>query len=63
MALPVTDALAAPVATIDDVKTYWDRRPCNVRHSKLTIGTKEYFDTRWRRVDISSSLTSPINSV
>ena len=30
--------------TIDDVRTYWDDRPCNVKHSKKEIGTKEYFD-------------------
>jgi SAM-dependent methyltransferase len=30
--------------TIDQVKTYWDRRPCNIRHSSAPIGTKEYFD-------------------
>jgi 2-polyprenyl-3-methyl-5-hydroxy-6-metoxy-1,4-benzoquinol methylase len=29
---------------IDHVKDYWDRRPCNVRHSQRPIGTKEYFD-------------------
>ena len=29
---------------IDQVRDYWDRRPCNVRHSQLPIGTKEYFD-------------------
>jgi SAM-dependent methyltransferase len=27
-----------------EVQAYWNRRPCNIRHSKLTIGTKEYFD-------------------
>ena len=32
------------IATIDDVKKYWDDRPCNVRHSNIEIGTKEYFD-------------------
>ena len=32
------------IATIDDVKKYWDDRPCNVRHSSKEIGTKEYFD-------------------
>ena len=32
------------IATIDDVKKYWDDRPCNVRHSNKEIGTKEYFD-------------------
>jgi 2-polyprenyl-3-methyl-5-hydroxy-6-metoxy-1,4-benzoquinol methylase len=26
------------------VKEYWDRRPCNIRHSTQSIGTKEYFD-------------------
>ena len=30
--------------TIDDVRTYWDDRPCNVRHSKKEVGTREYFD-------------------
>tara|TARA_B000000557_G_scaffold185564_1_gene151690 strand:- start:539 stop:1315 length:777 start_codon:yes stop_codon:yes gene_type:complete len=32
------------IATIDDVKKYWDDRPCNVRHSKKDIGSLEYFD-------------------
>lgn len=31
-------------ATIEDVKTFWDSRPCNVRHSAKPIGTQEYFD-------------------
>lgn len=30
--------------TIDDVRTYWDSRPCNIRHSPAEVGTKEYFD-------------------
>jgi SAM-dependent methyltransferase len=30
--------------TIETVKAYWDARPCNIRHSKLPIGSKEYFD-------------------
>jgi ubiquinone/menaquinone biosynthesis C-methylase UbiE len=29
---------------LDRVRDYWDRRPCNVRHSPLPIGTREYFD-------------------
>jgi ubiquinone/menaquinone biosynthesis C-methylase UbiE len=29
---------------IDQVKDYWDRRPCNLRHSSKAVGTKEYFD-------------------
>ena len=32
------------IATIDDVKKYWDDRPCNVRHSDKEIGSKQYFD-------------------
>ena len=31
-------------ATIEDVKQYWNDRPCNVKHSKKEIGTKDYFD-------------------
>ncbi|MFK0206695.1 class I SAM-dependent methyltransferase [Agrobacterium sp. NPDC090283] len=31
-------------ATIEDVKEYWNRRPCNVRHSKREVGSQEYFD-------------------
>ncbi len=38
-----TDSFAQP-ATIAEVRSYWDRRPCNIRHSRLEIGTKEYFD-------------------
>ena len=29
---------------IDKVRTYWDSRPCNIRHSPKQIGTREYFD-------------------
>ena len=30
--------------SIETVRAYWDARPCNVRHSKLPVGTREYFD-------------------
>ena len=30
--------------TVQDVKKYWDRRPCNIRHSPQSVGTREYFD-------------------
>src|ERR1700757_4710592 len=30
--------------TVDAVRTYWDRRPCNIRHSPRPVGTREYFD-------------------
>lgn len=29
---------------IDSVQEYWNRRPCNIRHSQLPVGTREYFD-------------------
>jgi len=30
--------------TLEDVRRFWDTRPCNIRHSSLQIGTPEYFD-------------------
>jgi SAM-dependent methyltransferase len=30
--------------TIEEVKNFWDARPCNVRHSAKEPGTREYFD-------------------
>ena len=29
---------------IDRVRHYWDNRPCNIRHSPLPVGSREYFD-------------------
>jgi len=31
-------------SVIDQVRAYWNRRPCNVRHSTSPVGSKEYFD-------------------
>jgi hypothetical protein len=31
-------------STIEEVEYFWNSRPCNVRHSKKDIGSKEYFD-------------------
>ncbi len=31
-------------ATIDQVRGYWDRQPCNVRHGVAPLGSQEYFD-------------------
>lgn len=31
-------------ATINDVKQFWDSRPCNVQHSAKPQGTREYFE-------------------
>ena len=30
--------------TVEEVRSYWDRRPCNLRHSHKPVGTREYFD-------------------
>jgi len=29
---------------IEQVRDFWDRRPCNIRHSPKPVGTREYFD-------------------
>lgn len=29
---------------IEEVKNFWDKKPCNIKHSNKPIGTKEYFD-------------------
>jgi 2-polyprenyl-3-methyl-5-hydroxy-6-metoxy-1,4-benzoquinol methylase len=29
---------------IEEVRDFWDRRPCNIRHSPGPVGTREYFD-------------------
>ena len=34
----------AAKVSIDTVKAYWDARPCNIRHSRKPVGSKEYFD-------------------
>jgi ubiquinone/menaquinone biosynthesis C-methylase UbiE len=37
---------AAPFADvpIDTVRSYWNARPCNIRHSPRPVGSREYFD-------------------
>lgn len=30
--------------SITKVRTFWNKRPCNIRHSSFEIGTKEYFN-------------------
>lgn len=32
------------IATIEEVKKFWNDRPCNVRHSSKEVGTEEYFN-------------------
>ncbi|MFQ5699084.1 MAG: class I SAM-dependent methyltransferase [Myxococcota bacterium] len=35
--------------TIEEVRDYWNRRPCNIRHSPQPVGRREYFDEVERR--------------
>ncbi len=37
-------AAADSTSVIDQVRAYWNRRPCNIRHSTNPVGTREYFD-------------------
>lgn len=47
MSLEVVAELGRP---IDHVRDYWNRRPCNLRHSRQPVGTREYFDeVEWRK--------------
>lgn len=34
---------------IDAVTEYWDRRPCNIRHSTKPVGSREYFEDVTKR--------------
>jgi SAM-dependent methyltransferase len=35
--------------TLKDVRSYWDARPCNVKHSNSVIGTLDYYNEVERR--------------
>ncbi len=35
--------------TIEEVEKYWSKKPCNIAHSKLPIGSKEYFREVYKR--------------
>jgi len=37
------------IADIENIRTYWNLRPCNIRHSRLPVGTVAYFDEVERR--------------
>jgi ubiquinone/menaquinone biosynthesis C-methylase UbiE len=42
---PVPQGLVEPrEPSIGDVRDFWNRRPCNIRHSAREVGTREYFD-------------------
>lgn len=37
------------MSEIEKVKSYWNNRPCNIRHSDAKVGTKGYFDAVEKR--------------
>jgi 2-polyprenyl-3-methyl-5-hydroxy-6-metoxy-1,4-benzoquinol methylase len=37
------------LSTIEQIRDYWDQRPCNIRHSAKAIGTQEYCDETEKR--------------
>jgi SAM-dependent methyltransferase len=47
--LDATTTSTPPDADILAVRAYWDRRPCNIRHSNVAVGTREYFDAEERK--------------
>lgn len=40
----MTEVAVMDAPHIEDVAGYWNRRPCNIRHSTKEVGTREYFD-------------------
>src|SRR5438093_14887 len=40
----IRDAGRFATVSVDAVRDYWNRRPCNVRHSQKPVGTREHFD-------------------
>ncbi len=44
--------------SIDAIREFWNRRPCNIRHSKLEVGTREYFNEVERKKFVESHIPS-----
>ncbi len=40
----MTKDLGLGVTNINIVQSYWNNRPCNIRHSDKPIGSVEYFN-------------------
>ena len=38
------DGASFPQVPLEAVREYWDRRPCNIRHSPAPVGSRQYFD-------------------
>ena len=44
LAMNNSDKHSANNASIEIVQQYWDKQPCNIRHSNAEFGSREYFD-------------------
>jgi SAM-dependent methyltransferase len=44
MSTAATEHTTFSETSIDRVREYWNRRPCNLRHSPEPVGTRAYFD-------------------
>jgi SAM-dependent methyltransferase len=44
MRTAITEHTTFGETSIDRVREYWNRRPCNLRHSTEPVGTRTYFD-------------------
>jgi SAM-dependent methyltransferase len=44
MSTAITEHSTFSDTSIDSVREYWNRRPCNLRHSPEPVGTRAYFD-------------------
>lgn len=40
----MTESTTNQSASIETVAEYWNRRPCNIRHSPSEVGSRRYFD-------------------
>ena len=50
----MTTEATAGSGLLGKVQDYWNRRPCNIRHSTKPVGTKEYFDEVERLAAVES---------
>lgn len=44
LVFPVINGKDFSEVSIEEVRKFWNQRPCNIRHSQKPIGTTEYFD-------------------
>jgi SAM-dependent methyltransferase len=57
MTSPEATILSERNVDIAAVQAYWDRRPCNIRHSTAEVGSREYFnDVEERKYFVESHI-------